>query len=277
MDKNDPNSSKRTGDRTGARIDTQSHQSTRSGLSGLFERTLRRFKTAVHALTLLPLYLVGCICMGVAAAPGIYFVQCILKWTDGANALLRYPLIGIGIALGFFCYGFCLIFIVPAVNFVLGRGLKPWRGPYYSSESLKWTIHNGLTYIARYTFLEFITPTPFNILFYRMMGMNIGDGVQINSSNISDPSLITLGDNVTIGGSATLIAHYGMGGFLVIAPLIIGKGATVGLKATLMGGVEVGEGAKIMPNSVVLPRTKIPAGETWGGVPAKKIEISKAA
>jgi serine acetyltransferase len=106
------------------------------------------------------------------------------------------------------------------------------------------------------------------------MGMKIGRGVQLNTTNISDPSLIELGDKVTIGGSATIVAHYGQGGFLVIAPVKIGEGVTVGLKATIMGDVEIGEYAKILPNSVVLPKTRIPAGETWGGVPAVKIDLA---
>ena len=43
-----------------------------------------------------------------------------------------------------------------------------------------------------------------------------------------------------------------------------------------MGGVEVGEKAKVLANSFVLPNTKIPAGETWAGIPAAKIELSKS-
>jgi serine acetyltransferase len=46
------------------------------------------------------------------------------------------------------------------------------------------------------------------------------------------------------------------------------------LHAKVLGGVEIGEGAKILPNSVVMPKTKVPAGEIWGGVPAVKIERS---
>lgn len=104
------------------------------------------------------------------------------------------------------------------------------------------------------------------------MGMKIGRGTIINSTHISDPSLIEIGDKVTIGGSATLVGHYGQGGYLVLAPVKIGDRATIGLKATIMGGVQVGAGAKIMPHSVVLPKTIIPDNETWGGVPARKIE-----
>jgi serine acetyltransferase len=38
-----------------------------------------------------------------------------------------------------------------------------------------------------------------------------------------------------------------------------------------MGDVEVGDGATILPHSVLLPGTRVPPGETWGGVPAKRI------
>jgi acetyltransferase-like isoleucine patch superfamily enzyme len=116
--------------------------------------------------------------------------------------------------------------------------------------------------MVRFTFLEFITPSPLNILFYRMMGMKIGKGVVINSSNISDPCLITLGDYVTVGGSATIFAHYGQRGYLVVAPVVIGKGTNIGLKASVMGGSVIGENVMIKPHTAVLPKTQIPDGET---------------
>ncbi|MCB0368179.1 MAG: hypothetical protein KDD45_01760, partial [Bdellovibrionales bacterium] len=182
----------------------------------------------------------------------------------------------LGLAFGYFLYGFSLIFLAPLCNFLIRGYLKAWRGPYYSLESIKWYVHNGLTYLVRFTFLEFITPTPFNILFYKMMGMKIGKGVIINSTWISDPSLIELGDKVTIGGSVTIVGHYGQGGLLVIAPVKIGKGCTLGLKSTIMGGAIIEDGAKILPHTVVLPKTHIPAGETWGGIPATPIKINKS-
>jgi acetyltransferase-like isoleucine patch superfamily enzyme len=107
------------------------------------------------------------------------------------------------------------------------------------------------------------------------MGMKIGRGTIINSTWISDPSMIELGKRVTIGGSVTMVAHYGQGGLLIIAPIKIGDGCTIGLKSSIMGGTTIGEKAKILPHSVVLPKTVIPAGETWGGVPAQKIESKK--
>lgn len=254
------------------RLDIDPQHSTKSGFAGLYETALRRFKTVIYTLTLLPVYFLGSVCIGLALVPGILFFESVHGYFRHEPSFIKYPAWGIAIAISYFLYGFTLIFLIPALNKLLRTTPRPCRGVYYSIDFLKWFVHNSLTYIVRYTFLEFITPTPFNLLFFKMMGMKIGRGTQINSSHISDPGLIELGVRATIGGSATICAHYGMGGFLVIAPVKIGNDATIGLRATILGGVEIGDHAKVMPNSVVLPKTIIPAGETWGGVPAVKIQ-----
>ena len=91
-----------------------------------------------------------------------------------------------------------------------------------------------------------------------MMGMKIGKGSIINTSNISDPCLIEIGEYVTIGGSASLVAHYGQKGMLIIDRLVIKDKATIGLKASLFGDVVVGEGALVKAHEVVMPKTRIP-------------------
>lgn len=243
------------------------------GLIGLFETMLRRWKTFTHAASVLPLYVAGAFVIGCALFPAFLVFQAIsdatAEWSPYAHVFAQ----ACGAGVAFYTYGFTLIFLLPTFNFLLRSSLKPWRGAYYSFGSVRWYIHNSLTYLARYTFLEFITPTPFNQMFYRLMGMKIGKDAQLNTTNISDPSLIEIGDRATVGGSATIIAHYASSGFLVIAPTRIGKGATIGLKVTIMGGVQVGEYASVLPNSVVMPKTVIPDGEVWGGVPAVRIGV----
>ena len=63
----------------------------------------------------------------------------------------------------------------------------------------------------------------------------------------------------------------------MIAPVKIGDGATIGMRAVIMGGVTVGAKAKVLANSFVLPNTTIPDGESWAGIPAQKIELAKRA
>lgn len=254
------------------RIDLDSIQSDHKGLKGFFERTLRRFKTAMHIALMLPIYIAACVTLGLCLVPGISLFRFVSEKTQTLELWIQNIFYGLSLSTGFFLYGFSLILLAPTLNFIFRTNLKEWRGPYYSAESLKWFLHNGLTYLVRFTFLEFVTPSPISLLFYQMMGMKIGKGVTINSTWISDPSLISMGDKVTIGGSVTIVAHYGQGGLLIVAPVKIGNQVTVGLKATIMGGVTIGDQAKIMPHSVVMPNTVIPPGEIWGGVPAVKVD-----
>lgn len=253
----------------------ESMTSDRRGLAGFIETLLRRFKQAFHLVALVPIYALMAAIFGACLVPGIYVF---LRWepilvglTDSSLAQNFFR--GFLLASGYLLYGFTGVFLIPLMNFILRLKLTEWRGPYYSLPAIRWYMHNGLTYMLRFTFLEFVTPTPFNLLFYRLMGMRLGRGVTINSSWISDPSLISMGDKVTVGGSATIIGHYGQGGYLVLKPVLIGNNVTLGLRCTVMGGVEIGDNAKILPHSVILPKTKIPANETWGGIPAQRIQL----
>ena len=262
---------------TPERIDLEGTTSSHKGFAGFFESMLRKFKTVMHAALTMPLYFISCLALGLALTPGILLFQYADPYYQDLSPWLHYLLRGVLFALAYFIYGFSLLLVAPAFNFLFQISLKEWRGPYYSLMSIRWFMHNGLTYLARYTFLEFVTPTPFSLWFYRGMGMKIGRGVTINTTGISDPSLIEMGDKVTVGGSVFIVGHYGQGGFLVLAPVKIGHGVTLGLRSSVMGGVVIGDGAKILPHSVVLPKTVIPAGETWGGIPARKIDPKELA
>ena len=244
------------------REDVLTETSQRQGVGGAAEVFMRKFRNFGFALFLSPLALLCCACLGLAAAPALFWYNLVSEQTAQWPAILHYAAIGFGLSSGYLIYGLCLLFILPAVNFLIPFRVKAFRGPWYSLPAIPWFIHNALCYMMRFTFLEFLTPSPLNVLFFRMMGMKIGKGVVINTSNISDPCLITLEDYVTVGGSATVFAHYGQKGYLIIAPVTIGKGTTIGLKASVMGGAQIGAGCIIRPHSVVLPRTTVPDGET---------------
>ncbi len=253
-------------------IDIESQTSEKTGFAGFFEVMLRRFFTFVFLFSAVPIYLIACLSMGLALTPGIYLFQFI----SGLNLeplFLRYLTFGIGISAGYFLYGLSLVFILPTVVFIFRAYPKPSRTSLYSVESYRWFFHNCMLFIIRLSFLDVITPSPVNNLFFKLMGMKIGKKVHINTSYITDPCLISIGDRTVVGGSATIIAHYGQKGVMIIAPVKIGAKVTIGLRAIIFGGVEIGEGASVMPNSVVLPKTIIPAGEIWGGVPAQKMDF----
>jgi Hexapeptide repeat of succinyl-transferase len=244
------------------REDVLSETSRLDGAGGVLESFLRKFRTVSFIFLLTPVILM-CVCMtGASLVPSIYFFTFVYNFSVGWATPLHYFAIGVAIFGGYLIYGLTLIFVVPFVNFLLPFRVKPFRGIYYSLPAIPWYVHNALTYIVRYTFLEFITPSPLNLLYFRMMGMKIGKGCVINSSNISDPCMISLGDYVTIGGSATIFAHYGQKGYMIISPVRIGDRTTIGLKASVMGGVSVGNDCNIKPHTALLPKTEVPDNTT---------------
>jgi hypothetical protein len=239
-------------------IDVHATSSNRKGFSGSLEGFLRKFRSVGFTLMLVPIAVMYIFCMGLSLTPGITLLGAVNEWTQHSHFILRNACLGFSVAATFFSYGLTLIFVVPAVNKLLPLKVKPQRASWFSLSVIPWYYHNALTYLVRYTFLDFITPTPLNILFFKMMGMKIGKGTMINTSNISDPCLIEIGDYCTIGGSASLVAHYGQKGMLVIDKLVICDKATIGLKASLFGDVVIGKGALVKAHEVIMPKTRIP-------------------
>ena len=245
------------------KVDVLAVSSDKDGFSGFVELFFRRFRTISFMMMCICMLVVYALSIGISITPGILITRFIYSLTLDYNYFLQSICIGIAVGTGFLLYGLSIIFVVPFFNFLNPFKLKPYRGPWFSVESLGWTIHNSLNYLVRYTFLEFITPSPLNILYFKLMGMKIGKGVIINSSNISEPCLIELGDYVTIAGSATIFAHYAQKGYIVCAPVIIKKGATIGLKASVMGSVEIGQNATVAPHAIVYPKTVINDNEVY--------------
>lgn len=242
---------------------------------GGIDHFIRRFGALSHLLAILVVYGLVAIAVGCALAPALWFLSSWYAWSLEWHGWLRWPLLGSGLGLAFFIAGFGLLIVVPLLNLILPTRVRPFKGGYFSIASIPWCLHNGLFYIVRYTFLPFVTLTPFGIWFLRAMGMTLGQRVFINTEFISDPQLITIDDDAMVGGSVHLFAHYGGGGHLTVAPVRIGARATIGQMATLMGDVEIGADAKILPHSVVLPGSRVGVGETWGGVPAQRIEPAR--
>ena len=236
-----------------------------------FDRMLRRFARASYLVAVLAVYALASTALGLALAPALWAFERLSAWSGKLPGPLPYLGVATSAGLCFFLAGLTLLVVVPVYNWLLPTRVRPFKGGYYSVHALPWFLHNGLFYLVRYTFLPFATLTPFGIWFLRAMGMRIGRHAFVNTEYISDPMLITIGDDAALGGSVRIFAHYGGGGNLVIAPVVVGARATIGLGATVMGDVEVGEEAIVLPHSVLLPGSRVGPGETWGGVPARRI------
>lgn len=235
------------------------------------DKLTRKFSRSAYAVCVLFLYLLAATALGLALAPALWIFSQLFIWSKTLNPFICWIALGFGLACCFFVFGFALLIVVPIYNWILPTRVRAFKGGYYSLKAVPWFIHNGLFYLVRFTFLPFVTLTPFGIWFLKAMGMKIGRHAFINTEYISDPQNITIGDDAALGGSVRIFAHYAGHGNLVISPVVIGNRATIGLAVTVMGDVHVGEDATVLAHSVLMPGSRVGAGETWCGVPARPL------
>jgi len=232
---------------------------------------LQRFATPIQVLMTLGLFVQLAVIYGVAAFPSVWVV---LRYWDASAALsqeLRWLLLCVVVAGSFFLFALVLPLLVGLVRIVTFAGTPLGRFPYHSGKGMKWATYNALILAVRFTVMDFLRVTPFLNLFHRLMGMTVGARVQINTKVIADSNLIEIGDDSIVGGDATIVCHAAERGQLVTAPVKIGKKVTIGLMAIVFPGCEIGDGAVIAANAVLIKGTKVPPNTVWAGIPAKQV------
>ena len=114
--------------------------------------------------------------------------------------------------------------------------------------------------------------------YYRGMGAKMPDSVLIGvRALIFEPWFLEVGENVNIGSDSVILGHRGEGKDIILGRVVIEDGALIGVRAIIFPDVRVGRNAKVAAGAVVISGTSIPDGETWAGVPARRIGNNQVA
>jgi len=116
---------------------------------------------------------------------------------------------------------------------------------------------------------------PLGPLFTRLYGPHTSSITFGDMVRIIDPYFLVAGKNVEFGFDCTIIAHHFDNRGLLLKKVTIGDDVVIGGEATIMAGVVIGDHSIVANRSVVKPNTIIGSYEYWGGVPAVKIKDLK--
>ena len=106
----------------------------------------------------------------------------------------------------------------------------------------------------------------------RAAGARVGGGAAFGLGATVDiffPENISVGANAIIGYNTVLLGHEFLQGEYRTGKVEIGARSMLGANCTVLPGVRVGEGASVSAMSLV--NCDIPAGQTWGGIPVRRL------
>ncbi len=231
---------------------------------------LNSFGPVQHVLSVLVMAFFGVI-IGLAVLPAFFLFDWLTSFTEGQGTMIEALGACISLGLGYIVWGVFLVIICGSLGGLFRIRKPEGRYPLRSFVTIQWAFSLVFHRVAQ-MFLKQVVPSFLANLYYSMMGAKIGRGVQLNSENINDASMLTFGDGVVVGGGATINGHLVESGEIVLAPVRIGKGALIGGGSIVQPGCTIGDGAVIGSRAVVPKWTDVPAGEVWAGIPAKFIK-----
>ncbi len=131
-------------------------------------------------------------------------------------------------------------------------------------------LHNLFHVVIFFSLIKtHFLPVPLMRLVYVALGAKLGENTY--GGTFLDPAMTEIGSNCLIGHEAVLFAHVMEGGRFGLRRIRIGSDVTIGANAAIMPGVVIGNGATVSVGAVVRKGTVIPAGEVWGGIPARRL------
>ncbi|WP_294306184.1 hypothetical protein [uncultured Sphingomonas sp.] len=175
-------------------------------------------------------------------------------------------------AFPFLYVGFCLAcgaFVLALKWLVVGR-YKTTTAPLWSTfvwrtELVTATYEN----LAVANLLEPLRGTPWIGLYLRLMGAKVGKRCYIDTTDLTEHDLVTIGDDVALNDYAGLQTHLFEDRVMKVGAIKVGDRATIGSLAIVLYDAEVGADAQLGDLSVVMKGETLPDGTNWEGSPAR--------
>ncbi len=141
---------------------------------------------------------------------------------------------------------------------------KPmWTHKVWRSEAITATYEA----LAVPFFLEYLKGTPFLPFMLRFLGVKIGKRVWLNTTDISEYDMVSIGDDCALNEDCGPQTHLFEDRIMKIGSVEIGERCSIGARTIILYNSELGDDVLVEPLSLVMKGEKLIANTTWTGSP----------
>ena len=117
-------------------------------------------------------------------------------------------------------------------------------------------------------FINILRGTPFVAMWFRLLGAEIGSRVWMDTTGITEPDLVHIGDDCAIHNDAQIQTHLYEDRILKMSHSYQGNKCSIGNSAVVLYDSLMHEGSHLLPLSLLMKGESLPAWTSWQGVPA---------
>ncbi len=165
------------------------------------------------------------------------------------------------------------LFVIALKWLVVGR-YKPGTIPLWSNFVWRTEFITGLyESMVVSGCLGFFLGTPFASIILRLLGMRVGKGVYIDTTDFTEFDLISIGDNVILNHNCTLQTHLFEDRVMKMERVRLDRGCQLGTTAVVLYDSLLESDVLLHPMSLIMKGERVPPATDWQGIPASRVYI----
>ena len=160
------------------------------------------------------------------------------------------------------------LFVVALKWIVVGR-YRPRAAPMWTPFVwLSEAVTNLYETLAVPNFLDLLRGTPMLPWALRLLGVQLGRGVYLNTTDITEFDCVRIGDEAELNAWCGPQTHLFEDRVMKIGRVEIGRRVTVGARGTILYDTHVADDVRLGPLTLVAKGERLPAATRWEGSPA---------
>ncbi|MBI5397076.1 MAG: amino acid adenylation domain-containing protein, partial [Verrucomicrobia bacterium] len=181
------------------------------------------------------------------------------------QVLVLFPLLyaGCGVAAA----GFAI-----AMKWLIAGRYQPCEKPLWSAFVWRNELVNALQeHFANDWLVTMLAGTPFISWYFRLMGAKVGRRVYLDTTDMTEFDLVSIGDDAALNGDCTVQTHLFEDRVMKMSRIEIGPRCTVGGGSLVLYDTRMEAGASLGELSLLMKGETLPAGTAWEGSPARPV------